>query len=90
MKRDEREKQLHNALGRLAKDVNQLKERCKVMDIKISRIQDETAKLAVQEDGVVKALDTMVDTVIKVANKHEIKHDEKSTPAPKAGEMGVM
>ena len=48
MKRDEREKQLHNALGRLAKDVNQLKERCKVMDIKISRIQDETAKLLAQ------------------------------------------
>ena len=58
------------------------------MDIKISRIQDETAKLAVQEDGVVKALDLMIDTVIKVASKHDIKHETK--PAPKANEMGIQ
>ena len=65
---DEKEKQLHNAVSRLRTDVQQLKEKCKILDLKFTRLQDEEAKLAIQEDGIVKALDMMVDTVVKVAN----------------------
>ena len=69
---DEKEKQLHNAVSRLKTDVQQLKEKCKILDLKFTRLQDEEAKLAIQEDGIVKALDMMVDTVVKVANKREV------------------
>ena len=77
---DEKEKQLHNTINRLKTDVQQLKEKCKILDLKFTRLQDEEAKLAIQEDGIVKALDMMVDTVIKVADKRdvEMKNPEQS------------
>ena len=84
---DEKEKQLHNAVSRLKTDVQQLKEKCKILDLKFTRLQDEEAKLAIQEDGIVKALDMMVDTVVKVANKREIETEKKE---PKSrGETGI-
>ena len=75
---DEKEKQLHNAVSRLKTDVQQLKEKCKILDLKFTRLQDEEAKLAIQEDGIVKALDMMVDTVVKVANKREVEIEKKA------------
>lgn len=84
----ESEKQLHNSMNRLAKDVAQLKEKCKVLDIKISRLSDESAKLAVQEQGVVKALDIMVETVIKIATKKEVPLPSTKQP-PTNTEAGI-
>jgi len=77
---DEKEKQLHNTISRLKTDVQQLKEKCKILDLKFTRLQDEEAKLAIQEDGIVKALDMMVDTVIKVATKRDIEVPKKEQP----------
>ena len=84
---DEKEKQLHNAVSRLKTDVQQLKEKCKILDLKFTRLQDEEAKLAIQEDGIVKALDMMVDTVVKVANQRDIE-TEKKEQKPR-DEMGI-
>ena len=84
---DEKEKQLHNAVSRLKTDVQQLKEKCKILDLKFTRLQDEEAKLAIQEDGIVKALDMMVDTVVKVANKREIETEKKESKP--RDEMGI-
>ena len=83
----ESERQLHNSMNRLAKDVAQLKEKCKVLDIKISRISDESAKLAVQEQGIVKALDMMVETVIKIADKKDIPREKE--PGKSTSEVGI-
>jgi len=85
---DEKEKQLHNAVSRLKTDVQQLKEKCKILDLKFTRLQDEEAKLAIQEDGIVKALDMMVDTVVKVANKREVEMDKK-VPNELKREVGI-
>ena len=85
---DEKEKQLHNAVSRLKTDVQQLKEKCKILDLKFTRLQDEEAKLAIQEDGIVKALDMMVDTVVKVANKREVEMAKPEQPKPR-DEMGI-
>ena len=84
---DEKEKQLHNAINRLKTDVQQLKEKCKILDLKFTRLQDEEAKLAIQEEGIVKALDTMVETVVKVASKREVETTDK--PKQIKSEVGI-
>tara|TARA_Y100001949_G_C15955952_1_gene316955 strand:+ start:855 stop:1121 length:267 start_codon:yes stop_codon:yes gene_type:complete len=86
---DEKEKQLHNAVSRLKTDVQQLKEKCKILDLKFTRLQDEEAKLAIQEDGIVKALDMMVDTVVKVANKREVEVAKPEQPKTEKNGMGI-
>ena len=82
---DEKEKQLHNAVKRLKTDVQQLKEKCKILELKLMRLQDEEAKLAIQEEGIVKALDTMVETVIKVASKRDVELDKIITTKSDVG-----
>lgn len=86
---DEKEKQLHNTINRLKTDVQQLKEKCKILDLKFTRLQDEEAKLAIQEDGIVKALDMMVDTVIKVANKRDVEMNKKEPAGELQREVGI-
>ena len=69
-------KELEKSITKLQHDNASLNEFLKVLQFKIDGIADQTAKLAIQEDGVINAMDFIFKTVATVAESKGISMDK--------------
>ncbi len=75
-----KQKENEKSITKLQHDVASLNEFLKMLQFKIDGIADQTAKLAIQEEGIVNAMDYMFKTIGAVAESKGIPMEKPSPP----------